>query len=119
MRNSYVLFALQLFSYYLMEDSSDFEVRLTTYLLTSFIDANKSEQYFLKDELLDGYELFDDYGKRIKAYLGIGLSEKELDIAISEVNQRDLIQIKGGKSKTLLVKLNLNYIKDATKEIYP
>lgn len=118
MKNTYTLFALQIFNYYLMEDASDLEVRLTMFLLTSFIDIKGSQQYFLKDELLSGHELFDDSGKRIKAYLGIGISESDLKIAIDEVNRRNLIQIKGRDSNTLLIKLNVNYIKNASNEIY-
>lgn len=118
MKNTYPQFAMKLFTYYLMEDASDLEVRLTMYLLSSFMDIKESQQYFLKDEFLFGHELFDDNGKRIKKYLGIGVSKSDLNLAIEEVNRRNLIQIKGRKSSTLLVKLNINYIKHASKEIY-
>lgn len=117
MKNEYILFALQIFTYYILEDASELETRLTTYLLTSFIDSKETSQYFLRDEIIFGHELFDDSGKRVKKYLGIGISESDLPKAIDQVNDRNIFQIKGKSSQTLIIKLNINYLQHAIKEL--
>lgn len=118
MNHSKVVTALNIFTYYLMEDASEKEIRLTFYLLSIFTGIDQDTFFILKDEVLLGAEKFNDSGKRTRKYLGAGIHKKDLTKAIDEVNDRDLIQIKGKSSGTLLVKLNLNYLKDASKEVF-
>lgn len=110
-----VLIALNVFTHYLMEDASENEMRLTLFLLTLISGSTESERQILRSEILSGFESFDKSGKRIYQTLGAGIHNDELEIAIREVNDRRLLQIKVISSEVLLVKLNLTYIQNASK----
>jgi len=105
--------ALIQFCFHMLRDASELEARLTFYLITYLGFCPEHWCFVFKDELINGHDYFDESGKRIYQIKGVGLTEKELIQAIREVNKRKLLLIKTKPEGTLIVKLNIKYLKNA------
>lgn len=104
---------IEIFTFYVMEDASSDEVRLTFYLLNILTYSPQGRNFVFRDDMLKGYESFDNNGKRIFATLGTGIKEKNLDTAIEKLNERGLLSLETKDSITYIVKLNFSFFKNA------
>ncbi|MFH1543255.1 MAG: hypothetical protein ABIE03_01850 [Patescibacteria group bacterium] len=104
--------ALMHFVFHILRNASELEARLTIFLLVYLGFCPEHWCFVFKEELLNGQDFFNDTGERIFQIYGCGITSGSLNEAIQQVNKRGLLKIKNREEGTLVVKLNIKYLKN-------